>query len=124
MFQARGCKTSTLKMYRNGIYSPSGFATPSCRWIFFKWGQLIPSIQGSPPTVTAKTTEECTNQCKSQSTFMCAAVNYRESTRTCELLAENIQTANVLYTLNNMDWQYYRRPPCAGKLIICIFRKS
>ena len=109
-------------MDRNVIYSLSGFATPRCRWLFRRWGQLIPSIQGSPRTVTANTADKCKYQCRSQSTFTCAAVNYKPSSKTCELLAENIQTANVLSIIGNRNLQYYRRPACAGKLIICIFR--
>ena len=58
-------------------------------------GKLTPYIQGSPPTVTASTTDECRDQCMNQTTFICAAVNYKLSDRTCELLAENNQTASV-----------------------------
>ena len=77
-------------------------------------GRLTPYIQGSPPTVTASTTDECRDQCMSQTTFICAAVNYKLSDRTCELLAENNQTASVAEPRDD-NWQYYIRPICAGK---------
>ena len=50
----------------------------------------------------------------SQTTFICAAVNYKLSDRTCELLAENTQTASVAEPVDD-NWQYYIRPICAGK---------
>ena len=90
-----------------------GVATLSCNGSGGD-GKLAPYIQGSPPTVTANTTEECRDQCMSQSTFTCAAVNYKLSDRTCELLAENNQTASVVEPTDD-NWQYYIRPICAGK---------
>ena len=77
-------------------------------------GKLAPFIQGSPPTVTTNTDEECRDQCISQSTFICATVNYKLSDRTCELLAENNQTASVVEPTDD-NWQHYIRPICAGK---------
>ena len=50
----------------------------------------------------------------SLSTFICASVNYKLSDRTCELLAENNQTASVA-ELTDDNWQHFIRPICAGK---------
>ena len=77
-------------------------------------GKLIPYVQGSPTTVTVNTTEECRDQCMSQSTFICAAVNYKLSDRTCELLAETNQTASVVEPTDG-NWRHFVRPICAGK---------
>ena len=84
-------------------------------------GKLTPYIQRSPPIVTASTAEECRDQCMSQSTFICAAVNYKQSDRTCELLAENNQTASVAEP-RDRNWQHYIRPICAGNEVVAIFR--
>ena len=76
-------------------------------------GKLSPYIQGSPPTVTASSADECRDQCMSQTTFICAAVNYKQSDETCELLAENNQTAFVDEPIDD-NWQHFVRPLCAG----------
>ena len=90
-----------------------GVATLSCNWSGAD-GKLSPYIQGPPPTVTTNTAEECRDQCMSQTTFICAAVNYKLSDGTCELLAENTQTASVAEPRDD-NWQRFIRPICAGK---------
>ena len=77
-------------------------------------------MQGSPPTVTARRRKECKEQCMSQTTFICAAVNYKESDGTCELLAENNQTASVAEPRDD-NWRHYIRPICAGTENMNIF---
>ena len=84
----------------------------SCDWSGGD-GKLTPYIHGSPPKVTASTADGCKNQCMSQSTFICAAVNYKQSDGTCELLAENNQTASVDEPTDD-NWQHFIRPICAG----------
>ena len=91
----------------------SEITTLPCNWSEGD-GRLTPYIQGSPPTVTANTAEECRDQCMSQTTFICAAVNYKLSDRTCELLAENNQTASVAEPTDD-NWKHFIRPICAGK---------
>ena len=54
-----------------------------------------------------------------QSAFICAAVNYKQSDRTCELLAENTQTAFVAEPIDD-TWQHFIRPICAGTVNIAI----
>ena len=54
-----------------------------------------------------------------QSTFICAAVNYKPSDRICELLAENNQTASVAEPVDD-TWQHFIRPICAGTVNIAI----
>ena len=85
----------------------------SCDWSRGD-GKLEPLIKGSLPRVRANTAEECRDQCMSQTTFICAAVNYKQSDGTCELLAENNQTASVAEPTDD-NWQYFIRPICAGK---------
>ena len=88
-------------------------ATLFCGWSAGS-GKLAPYIQGPPPTVTTNTADECRDQCMSQTTFICAAVNYKQSGGTCELLAENTQTASVVEPTDD-NWQHFIRPICAGK---------
>ena len=77
-------------------------------------GKLTPYVQGSPPKVTTNTADKCRDRCMNQSTFICAAVNYKQSDRTCELLAENNQTASVVEPTYG-NWRHFVRPICAGK---------
>ena len=102
------------------MYCLPGVVTLPCNWSGGD-GKLTTYIQGTPRTVTASTAEECRDQCMNQTTFICAAVNYKQSNRTCELLAENNQTASVAEP-RDRNWQHYIRPICAGNEVVAIFR--
>ena len=84
-----------------------------CDWLS-GFGMLKPVIHGASSTITAKTEELCKDRCKGQTAFICAAVNYKLSDKTCELLAENNQTASVAEPRDD-NWQHFIRPICAGK---------
>ena len=92
-------------------------AALSCDWSSGS-GQLTPKIPGSVQTTTVNSAEKCRVQCMSQTAYICAAVNYRQSDGQCELLAENDQTASVVGAVDNR-WRHYIRPICAG-MIICL----
>ena len=83
-----------------------------CEWPM-QSGQLEPYINGSQPVVIADSPEDCQTECVKQTSFICAAVNYKLSDKTCELLAENNQTASVAEPIDD-SWQYFLRPICAG----------
>ena len=53
----------------------------------------------------------------SQTSFICAAVNYKpDSTNNCELLTENDKTATEETAIDG--WSYHIRPLCAGRFSI------
>ena len=105
------------------MHSLSGVETLPCNWSSPFPGQLRNHIKGTIPTVTVGSVDDCTDQCISQTTFICAAVNYKRSDGTCELLAENTRTATLQISFN-FAWKYHLRPPCAGNLIILIFLRQ
>ena len=75
--------------------------------------KLEPLITGDPKAVTVGNLNECKQRCVEESSFICAAVNYRDNDRRCELLEENDQTAQPQG--NKPNWKYSLRPICAGK---------
>ena len=101
------------------MYCLSGCAIWPCTW-FEEQGKLTLYIKGSPPKVTSSSAEECRDQCMNQSTFICAAVNYKLSDGICELLAETHYTAYVDEPRDE-NWQSFFRPSCAGNVINVFF---
>ena len=70
-------------------------------------------------SVTVSTEADCRDQCMSQASFICAAVNFKpDSSNNCELLAENDKTARYDKTING--WSYHVRPLCAGRFFILV----
>lgn len=76
--------------------------------------KLVPAVSQVilPSDVTL---DDCKRSCMSESSVVCAAVNYGSSENSCELLLENNETASVA---SQSDWKYYIRPQCAGKIYI------
>ena len=74
-------------------------------------------------SVTVDSEANCRDQCVSQTSFICAAVNYKpDGNDNCELLTEDKETATEETT--QTDWIYFIRPLCAGKLLaieVCSF---
>ena len=63
-------------------------------------------------SVTVSTEADCRDHCVSQTSFICAAVNYKpDSGNNCELLTENDKTATEE---TDDKWSYFVRPLCAG----------
>jgi len=56
-----------------------------------------------------------------QTSFVCASINYRTDDGTCELLAENTQTANI--SSSDSQWRYSVRPDCAGEYLFLLFKR-
>ena len=64
-------------------------------------------------SVTTSTEADCRDQCVSQTSFICAAVNYKpDSGNNCELLTENDKTATEETAIDG--WSNSVRPLCAG----------
>ena len=77
-------------------------------------GKLTPFILGDTLSVTVSTESDCRDQCVSQTSFICAAVNYKpDGSNNCELLTENDKTATEERTIID-GWSYFVRPLCAG----------
>lgn len=85
----------------------------TCEWTDVTGSKLEPLITGDPEAVTVSTLNECKQKCVEESSFICAAVNYRHHDRRCELLEENDQTAQPQG--NEPNWNYSLRPICAGE---------
>ena len=83
-----------------------------CDWLA-ETGRLMQNIPGNQPTVISKSLEHCQVQCMSQTAFICVAVNYKQANETCQLLAENKETASLVKSL---AWQSSIRPFCAGSV--------
>ena len=76
-------------------------------------GKLTPLISGDKVLVTATNETDCRDQCVSQTSFICAAINFKPgSSNVCELLTENNET--VTKNTAQTDWRYFIRPLCAG----------
>ena len=76
-------------------------------------GKLTPFILGDTLSVTVSTESDCRDQCVSQTSFICAAVNYKpDGSNNCELLTENDKTATEETAIDG--WSYFVRPLCAG----------
>jgi hypothetical protein len=95
------------------LFSLFSFVALPCNWITVTGHKLDPHISGDPKHETLDL-EKCKDKCVNESTFICAAVNYRQSDRRCELLEENDQTATPQTRSN---YQYLLRPICAGSLV-------
>ena len=81
-----------------------------CDWIRVDNSKLRLYITPyTPLTLSVDNEDSCREQCLQQTSFLCAAYNYRDGS--CELLTENNQTASV-ETVNG--WVYAIRPNCAG----------
>ena len=75
-------------------------------------GKLTPLISGDTLSVTVTTEADCKDQCVSQTSFICAAVNYKpDGSNNCELLTESDKSATEE---TNSEWSYFIRPLCAG----------
>ena len=85
----------------------------TCEWRDVPGSKLEPLITGDPKAVTVSDFDECKQKCMEESSFICAAVNYRDIDKRCELLEENDQTAQPQG--NKPNWKYSLRPICAGK---------
>ena len=100
---------------RNATYFFPGVSKFSCKWLLEGQAKLTPYIQGSPLTVTTGSADECKVHCVNQISFICAAVNYKQSDGTCELLVENFGTASAT-ELTDDNWHFFIRPLCAGNI--------
>jgi len=78
-------------------------------------GRLDPYMtSGSIKTFYLISEDECRAQCMQQTSSICASISYRPLDGSCQLLAENTQTATI--SSSDSQWRYSVRPDCAGGL--------
>lgn len=87
------------------------FWTVACNWVTVSGYSLRPT--GQTKTIAqSPNVADCQQKCLQETSFTCAAVNYRAAAMQCQLLERNDSTDSTQQAYPN--YQYSVRPACAA----------